>query len=329
MTDDAEWLEWRRRGITATEIADAVLGTYGGAYAVIARKLGKYEPEQNDQMARGHRWQPTIADAVHVLSGYYVVGEEHQAEHAEDPRWRATLDGLLAERPEVASVDECRAVFEAKTVGLGSRPNRERWALQMQWQMFVTGLPVALLAEAAIDDGDDRCLGVRLEWLEHDPLVQTELIATGEVLWQHLHAGTLPEPSAGSLAAVRAVHAVAVAGSDSVALDELEGDLERWLQLREIATDVGTELDMIEAHVIATIDTATKGATSGGWRVSYGEPARKLTRDAELELLEAHPEFGTTVLDRARVKEEAPELYERARTRCGARTLRITPPKGS
>ena len=63
--DDTAWKEWRKAGITATDIADAANGTYGGAYAVVARKLDLLEPDaENDQMRRGHRWQPVIADAV-------------------------------------------------------------------------------------------------------------------------------------------------------------------------------------------------------------------------------------------------------------------------
>jgi len=323
---DAAWLEWRRQGITATEVADAVCGTYGGAYAVVARKLGKYEPEQNERMGRGHRWQPIVADVVHTLTGLYIVGEETPTELGSDERWRATVDGYLAAAP-IAELDELLGVLEVKTAGVGTSPNRERWRYQMQWQMLVAQLPVALLAEARIDDVDDRCLGVRLEWVEAEPMLQADLVEVAEMLWEHVQAQTLPEPVSGSLEAVRAVHAVAVAGGDSVALDELEDDLVRWRRLRDVAAEAAAELELIEAKVISTLDTATKGTTSSGWRVSYGEPARKLTRDAELELLETHPEYGTTVLDRARVKEEAPELYESFRTRSGARSLRITAPK--
>jgi hypothetical protein len=328
MSDDAAWLEWRRQGVTATEVADAACGTYGGAYSVVARKLGRYEPDQNERMGRGHRWQPTIADAVHLLTGYFVVGEEHQAENRIDPRWRATLDGALAFEPQ-ASLEQCVGVVEAKTVGIGTSPNRARWALQMQWQMLVAGLPLALLAEARIDDVDDVCLGVRLEWHEADELTQQDLVDVAEQLWAHCQAGTLPEPTSGSLDAVRAVHAVAIAGSGAVQLDELEGDLERRRRLREITAEADAELEAIDARLIVALDTATKGATSSGWKVSYGEPARKLTKQAELELLETHPKYGTTVLDRARVKAEAPELYEAFSSRSGARSLRVTPPRGS
>ena len=64
-TDEDRWLDWRKGGITATDVADAAQGTYGGAYGVVARKLGLITVEQNNAMRRGHIWQPRIADAVH------------------------------------------------------------------------------------------------------------------------------------------------------------------------------------------------------------------------------------------------------------------------
>ena len=96
MSDDEKRLQWRREGVTATDVADAAAGTYGGMYGVVARKLGRVTVEQNEQMARGHRWQPVIADAVHVLTGLYVVGEETWCQCTGDDRWRATVDGFLS-----------------------------------------------------------------------------------------------------------------------------------------------------------------------------------------------------------------------------------------
>ena len=101
-----EWLAWRKGGITATEVADAWCGTYGGAYTVVARKLGRIAPpQQTAAMDRGHRWQETVADAVHALTGQYVVGEETWCEHVDNARHRATVDGFLAPMAD-CSIDD-------------------------------------------------------------------------------------------------------------------------------------------------------------------------------------------------------------------------------
>lgn len=326
-TDDPEWLAWRRAGITATDVADAYAGTYGGIYSVVARKLGLEVVEHNAEMQRGHDWQPVIADAVHTLTGMYVVGEETWCAHADDDRWRATVDGFLAEAAEV-SADDVAAVLEVKTRGVGTRPNRDRWHTQTQWQLHVTGLSRALLAEATIDDDANECRNVRLEWVEADPDVQAQLVDLAEVIYAHVQSGTLPEPdSPSALDSVKAVHAAADVDADAVDLSDLAEDIARFDEIKAAVKAVSDERDLLEARIRDAIGEATKGHLDG-WRISLSQPARKLTRDAEAELLDTHPEYATAVLDRTRVKAEDPELYEAFTRPVGPRRLTITPPKG-
>ena len=76
-------------------------------------------------MRRGHRWEQTVADAVHVITGLYVVGEQAGVEHDTNPMWRYTTDGFLAYSPE-ATTDQVHGVYECKTTGLGVHHNWER-----------------------------------------------------------------------------------------------------------------------------------------------------------------------------------------------------------
>lgn len=325
-TEHEAWLEARRRGVTATDVADAAAGTYGGIYGVVARKLGLETVEENAEMRRGTAWQPVIADAVHTLTGLYVVGEETLA-GASDERWMATVDGFLAPEAEV-SIDEVQAVLEIKTRGVGTRPNRDRWHVQMQWQLHVTGLSRALLAEATIDDDANECRGVRLEWVEADPDLQAQLVDLAEVVYAHVQSGTLPEPdSPSALDSVKAVHAAADVDADAVDLSDLAEDIARFDEIKAAVKAVSDERDLLEARIRDAIGEATKGHLDG-WRISLSQPARKLTRDAEAELLDTHPEYATAVLDRTRVKAEDPELYEAFTRPVGSRRLTITPPKG-
>lgn len=326
--DERAWLAWRREGVTATDVADAFAGTYGGVYSVVAKKLGLEVVEQTSEMQRGHDWQPTIADAVHVLTGWHVVGEETWCAHADDERWRATVDGFLAEQPEV-SIDDVQAVLEIKTRGVGVRPNRDRWRSQIQWQMLVTDCPRALLAEAVIDDDTNECRGVpRLEWIEADPDEQAQLVDLAETIWGHMQTGTLPDPDTPTaLDAVKQVTAAADPDADAVDLTDIEADIVRFDEIKAALKAVSDEKDLLEARIRNTIGEATKGYLDG-WRISLSQPARKLTRDAEAELLDTHPEYATAVLDRARVKAEDPDLYEAFTRPVGPRRLTITPPKG-
>lgn len=319
--DESAWLDWRRSGVTATDVADAAAGTYGGAYAVVARKRGLLEVEQTEQMARGHRWQPVVADAVHVLTGLWVVGEEAWCEHAEHPLRRATVDGFLAEAPE-ATLDDVVAVLEVKTRGTGTRPDRARWHDQVQWQMHVTGVPRAVIAEATIDDETDTCRGVRIHDVEADPDRQALLCSLAEDLWAHVQAGTLPDPDTPSaLPAVKAVHGSAD-DSEAVDLADLADVVARYSEIKAAVKAVSDERDQLEALIREAVGPATKG-TCDGFTVTVSRPALVLTDEAEAELLAAHPELGKVVLDRDRAKADQKDDYEAARRPLGARRLLV------
>jgi predicted phage-related endonuclease len=321
--DHESWARWRAEGITATDVADAAAGTYGGAYAVVARKLGKLPPpEINDAMQRGHRWQPVVADAVHALTGLYVVGEETWCQHADDDRWRATVDGFLAAQP-MATLEELLELLETKTVGVNVRPNRERWEHQVQWQLLVTGLSSAVIAEATIDDLDDSCVGIRLHRLTADPLAQSVLLSVAEDLWRHIEAGTVPDPDTpGALDAVKAIHAAADPDAEPVDLTPIAADVVRFADIKAALKAVQDEHDELEARIRAAVGDATKGICDGV-TVAVSKPAAVLTREAEAELLAERPDLGRVVLDRDRAKREAPEAYDAARTPTGARRLTI------
>ena len=324
MSDDPKWLQWRREGVTATDVADAAAGTYGGMYGVVARKLGHEVVEQTEQMSRGLRWEQPIADMVHLATGLYVVGEQAWVECTTDHRWRCTIDGLLSPWAE-ASIEDCVGVLETKTIGLGVQPNRDRWALQCQWQMMCTGMPLAIIAEGCIDDSDDSFVSLKLRQVEADTLLQEDLVAIAEDIWAHMQNQTLPDPDvASALPVVKAVYSTAVPTAEVVDLNS--DDVLTFHLLKSEAKDRQEELDLIEARIRDAMGLATKGAVDG-YKVSLSEPARKLTAEREAELLETHPEYAKTVLDRERVKSNDKALYESFQTRAGARALRVTPPK--
>lgn len=322
--DEAAWLEWRLAGVTATDVADAYAGTYGGIYSVVAKKLGLEVVEQTAEMQRGHDWQPVVADAVHVLTGMYVVGEEAWCSHADDDRWRATVDGFLATAPE-ASIDDVLAVVEVKTRGVRVRPDRDRWATQMQWQMLVTNVPRALLAEAVIDDEANECRGVTLEWHDADPDLQAQLVDLAETIYQHVQTGTLPDPDTPSaLDSVKQVTAMSDPDAEPVDLTDLEADVARFHEIKAALKAVEDERKVLEARIRNTLGDATKGQLDG-WKVGLSNPANKLTPDAAAELLAAHPEYGKTVVDADRVKADDKALYDSFTRPVGARRLTITP----
>lgn len=325
--DEQAWLDWRKAGVTATDVAEATDGTYGGAYQVIANKLGLLPPvATNAAMERGHRWQPTVADAVHTLTGWFVVGEETWCE-ANDTRWRCTVDGLLADSPEATS-DQLAGVLEIKTVGAGTKHSFDRWQHQVQWQLLVTGLQHAVLAVATIDDGDDTCTGLRLHRIEADSLHQQMLVGIAEFVWEHMERNELPDPDGKALETVKQVWSQANPDTAPVDLDELADELSRFEHIKQQIKALQTEADSIEALLRARVADATTG-TAPGWLVKVSEPANQLPAAAETILLEQYPHLRVHKLDRTAAKKELGDAYSFLCEPTGARRITVRPMKGT
>jgi len=327
--EQAEWLQWRRDGITATEVADAWCGTYGGAYTVVARKLDKLPAvEQTTAMDRGHRWQETIADAVHALTGEFVVGEETWCEHVDQRRYRATVDGFLAPVPD-CGIEDVTSVLEIKTTGVGVRHNLDRTITQVQWQMLVTGIDRGVIAIATIDDADDTCTGVRIVRIEADTMIQTQLVDVADRLLAHIDAGTLPEPdTATALETVKVVHAEVDPDPEVVDISLIANLVAELHDTKAQIRSLTAHANLMEAAVRETIGDQTVGKTDG-WRVNISRPTLTLTAEAEEAILEQRPDLGKVVLDRDKAKAEAPELYESHRQPVGARRLTIKQTEGN
>jgi putative phage-type endonuclease len=318
MTD---WLEWRRGGIGASDIASATMRMYGGGYKVVASKLGRIDEPATAAMERGNRWEQRIADVVHAATGLWVVGEQTWCQHPDHPRHRATVDGFLAPTPE-ATIADVVGVVEVKTVGRGRSAPWLYYSAQVQWQMWVSGLQRALLAVAEIDDVDDELIRVDLRWIDRaEDYVLQDLVNLAEQLLAHVDAGTLPEPDAENLNIVRAVNRRADPDAESVDMDDMAGMVEQREAIRERVRVLEEEGDAIEARILHRLGAATVGR-AGTWRVRLSQPANVLTSAGEQRLLAERPDLGRLVVDRERAKKDG--AYGRFTEPVGARRLTIT-----
>lgn len=314
MTDETEWLDWRKTGLGASDLARAHSGHYGGAYAVVAEKLGRLESDIDPADARrGKEWEHAIADGVHALTGYYVVGEQLWVTSPENKRWLATIDGLLSIDPQT-TFDEAPAVLEVKTARQYVSPKWDYYISQCMWQMLVCGKQRALVAVAVIGvdpDGNEGVRDLKLRWIERDDDLIGQLIDLAMELWRHVEAGTLPDPDeATKLEDVREVwrHADPAATVDIDDLADVISRMESWRGIAKEAAEVAKEL---EAEIRHRIGEATEATTSDGrWRVRVGQPVQRFTDQSEAAALLMAPEYSKTVLDRQRFKEERPEDYE-------------------
>lgn len=321
MSDDS-WLLWRSQGVGASDVAASWTGLYGGAYTVVAKKLGYTDPGIDPELAdRGHRWEQPIADTIHTLTGLYIVGEQAWCEQSGAEHRRATVDGFLATAPEVTA-DDVEGVAEFKTVTAGAAPKWGYYEAQIQCQMFVTGTARGLLAVAVIDH-DDRLVDLRFRWYDADPDLQTMLAAEYDRLWAYIQAGELPDPdSPAALDAVKQVTASSDPDAETVDLSDIVEQVAELGRLRQAVRDAETRRDELEALVRHRLGAATHGVCDG-WAVTYSNPSRVLTKSGEEAILLAHPEFGRTVLDRAAAKTGLGKALDDFKEPAGARRLTI------
>lgn len=176
------WIEARRHGVTATQVAEA--STPAGFDRMAAEFFLEWSEPDNPYMRFGRDWESHIADFV---DAEYGVAPNEWLLAGDNPRHLATPDGL--------SVDH-RTIGEYKTTGkdwetVDRLPIRYR--RQIQWQLHVTGaercVVAWLLREKVGDEFVPAWFTPRAGILERDEDMISELTATADRLWTFLSEG--------------------------------------------------------------------------------------------------------------------------------------------
>lgn len=133
-----EWLELRKKSITATDIATIMgVNPYKTPYELWQEKVGLREPEaENDAMRRGKSLEPIALEYFCTINAKHY--EPAVVVHTYYPLFMASLDGIC---------DNGLSIVEIKCMGKSNHEEamsgivKPLYMYQMQWQMFVAGLP--------------------------------------------------------------------------------------------------------------------------------------------------------------------------------------------
>jgi len=163
-----KWLARRRRGITATDVATILgMSTYATPVDVWLSKRDGDQKTANYAMSRGNALEPLLIDEWHRRNPDARPLVTPALVAHPDTRWAmASLDHAAAD------VDGRQTVVEAKTAGWRNRDDwwdetrliPDAYAVQVLWQLYVTGLEQAdVIADIA---GDVRTLTIErdLDW---------------------------------------------------------------------------------------------------------------------------------------------------------------------
>jgi putative phage-type endonuclease len=149
VTAREEWLEWRRGGLGASDIAGVLgLSPWSSPVSVWARKVGLTgEPDSSEAMRFGRMAEDMLARYLEEDTGLTVDGAQTRVERPDHPWMRCTVDGYGFDGPS-RDPSSAVAVVEFKTTA--DAP--EQWtpevplhyACQATWTTIVTGHPVVL-----------------------------------------------------------------------------------------------------------------------------------------------------------------------------------------
>jgi hypothetical protein len=133
--DEAAWLEARKQGVTATEVATAA--TPAGFRDALEQRRNPQPVEVNGYMAFGLLWEDWVLDK---LARDFPIRPNDFLIAGEDRRHLATPDGLS---------DDHMLIAEVKTTGKDWGTVERlpvKYRRQVQWQLHVTGAESCVVA---------------------------------------------------------------------------------------------------------------------------------------------------------------------------------------
>lgn len=271
------WLERRRRGIGASEVAAIVgLSPWDSPMSVWLDKIGRTDNDETEAMRWGKLLEDPIATAFEQDTGLFVGNQQAEKEHPDRPTHIATLDGLVYDTHHRGRQGaEPLGVLESKFTGDAPWAEGEipdHYACQGQWQLHVTGLDRGWFA--ALHRAFGR-VQFKIYEFKRDQHVIDLLAAAADQFWaEYVEAGVMP-PADGSPAtadALKVIYPFHVAGSEV----EIERSLlDEWHKAKKAAKEAEAALELaaqqikqlMEDNETATVD----GRPAFTWKASDTE----------------------------------------------------------
>lgn len=301
---EAEWLELRKRGIGASE-AYAVLTDPARVYC---EKRGLVEPfEGNEATEWGNRLEPVVRDKTAEVLGVNLVKPDAVLFSASHPHCLCSLDAVEAN--EWAS-GRITTVYEFKTSAMaddwgesGGDTYPERYYLQVQYQMGVTGAKRAVLA-VLLSTRHDR---FRHYLIERDDAVIDRLMDLAEGLWaNHIEPGIppMPDPQTCALDVVRAITGYA-AGKSVVLKPDMADVVLKWHQAKEAAREADKLAKSLQTVIELQMGDASLATVDGvdGLTLKRTQSLRKSYTVAESTTTRLTAKIAEGLLGHKQVKE--------------------------
>jgi len=181
--DESGWLEARRTGVTATQIAKGA--TPSGRKEVLASYWSEFDIMDTPEMAFGRDSEPWLA--MWAKEHYGTMPNDWLIRKDDDPIALATPDGL--------SVDHS-FILEVKTTGKDWESVDKipiAYKRQVQWQLYVTGAEYCVFVWLLRANVDGRMVPAwfapKSDLIYRDENMIGELKDASRILWSEINGG--------------------------------------------------------------------------------------------------------------------------------------------
>ena len=173
------WLEARRGGVTATQVAKAASGPGGFEQAVMEYRE-EFQETDNPYMKFGRDWEGPIS--MHLKDQFGIMPNEWLISSSVSDHYLATPDGLSLGHDQIS---------EVKTTGKDWATIPVQYRRQVQWQLFVTGAESCVFAWMLREERGGVFMPAwfdpKVEIIERDEDMIASLVKVADELWERVN----------------------------------------------------------------------------------------------------------------------------------------------
>lgn len=173
------WLDARRGGVTATQVAKAASGPGGFEQAVMEYRE-EFQETDNPYMKFGRDWEGPIS--MYLKDHYAIMPNEWLISSSVSDHYLATPDGLSLTHDQIS---------EVKTTGKDWATIPVQYRRQVQWQLFVTGAESCVFAWMLRESRNYVFLPAwfepKVEIIQRDEDMIASLVKVADELWERVN----------------------------------------------------------------------------------------------------------------------------------------------
>jgi putative phage-type endonuclease len=283
-----EWLEWRRKGITGSDVAGICeITKWSSPVKVYLDKLGQLPPqEDNEAMYWGRIHEDSIAREYAKRTGYKVQRCNAMLQHPENEWALANIDRFIIDKERGKGVLECKTTNEYQKEVWEDGNVPEAYQLQLQWYLYVTGLSWG--AFAVLIGGNKYRQFPIVE--RNDELIEAMVQICGNFWHKHVQAKIPPmmDGSDASSNLLKTMYPDAEPDSETELPDEADQLIAEWQQADEEMKAAEAKKKTAENRLKALIGEFEKGIASE--HVVFWKPVTQRRIDSKA-LKAAHPDI--------------------------------------